>query len=506
METVVIRSERRGRKRKNQDVQNVSVDRQGKKRAVDMRSKALVGRYVKKEFANNGVFLGKVTCYDTGLYRVDYEDGDCEDLESGEVREILIEDIDFNVGWLERKNKLDQLVSKKESKVNEKPVENVIESVNVVRVEGSLLSQLTNPGCDTGVDEVQVEEVDADSSTDSCEYAQDSSVDAEAPLYPPPQLPPSSGNIGVPEGYVSYVFSIYGFLRSFSTRLFLSPFGLDDFVGSVNCSEPNTLLDSIHVALMCVLRRHFETLSSDGSKLTSKCLRCMDWCLLDILTWPVYLVQYLLMMGYTERLEWQEFYIEALENDYYTVSAGRKLLILQILCDDVLDSEELRAEINMREESEAGLDPDSVTVVGPESGPKRIHPRYPKTSACQDQEAMEIITENHEIKSKPSNLGFNASGMDAGSDVSLDGNNDECRLCGMDGTLLCCDGCPSAYHSRCIGVMKMFIPEGAWYCPECASNRIGPAITRGTYLRGAEIFGVDSYGQVFLGTCNHLLV
>ncbi|KAA8544185.1 hypothetical protein F0562_022179 [Nyssa sinensis] len=76
----------------------------------------------------------------------------------------------------------------------------------------------------------------------------------------------------------------------------------------------------------------------------------------------------------------------------------------------------------------------------------------------------------------------------------------------MDGTLVCCDGCPSAYHSRCIGVSKMFIPEGEWYCPECTINKIGPTIIKGTSLRGAEVFGVDLYGQVFLGTCNHLLV
>jgi hypothetical protein len=55
-------------------------------------------------------------------------------------------------------------------------------------------------------------------------------------------------------------------------------------------------------------------------------------------------------------------------------------------------------------------------------------------------------------------------------------------------------------------VMKMFIPEGPWYCPECTTNKIGPTIAMGTSLKGAEIFGIDSYEQIFLGTCNHLLV
>jgi hypothetical protein len=52
----------------------------------------------------------------------------------------------------------------------------------------------------------------------------------------------------------------------------------------------------------------------------------------------------------------------------------------------------------------------------------------------------------------------------------------------------------------------MYIPEGPWYCPECTINKLGPTITMGTSLRGAEVFGIDLYEQVFLGTCDHLLV
>ncbi|XP_035835234.1 DDT domain-containing protein PTM-like [Helianthus annuus] len=76
----------------------------------------------------------------------------------------------------------------------------------------------------------------------------------------------------------------------------------------------------------------------------------------------------------------------------------------------------------------------------------------------------------------------------------------------MDGTLICCDRCPSSYHSQCIGMMKLSIPEGEWYCPECTINRIGPVVTKTTSLRGAEFFGIDPYEQVFLGSCDHLLV
>uniref|UniRef100_A0A5B6ZD09 DDT domain-containing protein PTM n=1 Tax=Davidia involucrata TaxID=16924 RepID=A0A5B6ZD09_DAVIN len=510
MEHAVIRSEGRGRKRRRKDVQNALVDRQTKKRAVETRSKALVGRYVKKEFEGSGIFLGKITYYDSGLYRVDYEDGDCEDLESGEVREFLLGDDDFDNDLIARKKKLDELVSKKDVKAKEMLVVNAVESANTVdRVEASPLSELSNSGANE-IDGIQADG-DADSSSDSCEYARDRDFcsDVQVSLVLQPQLPPSSGNISVPEEFVSHFFSVFSFLRSFGIRLFLSPFTLDDFVGSLNCPVPNTLLDAIHVALMRALRRHLETLSSESSELASKCLRCIDWSLLDTLTWPVYLVQYLMVMGYAKGTEWRGFYIDVLESDYCTLSVGRKLIILQILCDDVLESAELREEIDMREESEVGIDPDAVIAVAPESKPKRVHPRYSKTSACKDQEAMEIIAESHETKSfcNSNSLGLKGTEPDADAEFDQDGNGDECRLCGMDGTLLCCDGCPSAYHSRCIGVSKIFIPEGAWYCPECTINKIGPTITKGTsLLRGAEVFGVDLYGQVFMGICNHLLV
>lgn len=515
MESSINRSEGRGRKRRRKDIENVSVnppaDSKTKQKVVASRSDALVGRYVKKQFEGSGVFLGKIVYYDSGLYRIDYEDGDAEDLDSGEVRGFLIGDEDFDKKMLVRKRKLDRLVAKKRYESNHNAVDP--ESCTDRVIEASALTQLSCGVAPTIEDDGAKLEGYADSFSDSSQYIsdRDSGADAEtslAPLAPPPQLPPSSGTIGVPEEYVSHLFSVYSFLRSFSIRLFLSPFTLDDFVGSLNCCVPNTLLDAIHVALMRALRRHLEVLSSDGSEVASKCLRCIDWSLLDSLTWPVYLVQYLIAMGYTEGPAWKGFCADVFVREYYTLSVGRKLMVMQILCDDALDFEELRAEIDMREESEVGIDSDAVTTNLSKNVPRRVHPRYSKTSACKDQEAMDI-TKSHDIK-LPYNLNsldFDGTKLEANaSDVDLDANGDECRICGMDGTLLCCDGCPSAYHSRCIGVNKLSIPKGSWFCPECTISKVGPTIIMGTSLKGAEIFGTDSFEQVFLGSCNHLLV
>lgn len=278
MESELVPKERRGRKRRRKDVHNGLLEgKDAKKAAVETKNLgveprlALVGRYVKKEF-DGRVFLGKVVYYDTGLYRIDYEDGDCEDLESGEIRELLVRDEEFDHKFLLKKKKLDGLVSKKYAKGKDLPkrkeVESAIVDIAADRVEASSLNGVN------GVDGLQVED-DADSSSyfseSSCD--RDMSSEAEASLVPPPQLPPSSGNIGVSEEHVSHLLSVYSFLRSFSIGLYLSPFGLDEFVGSLNCSVPNTLLDAIHVALMRALRRHLETLSSDVSELASKCLR-----------------------------------------------------------------------------------------------------------------------------------------------------------------------------------------------------------------------------------------
>lgn len=264
----MIRSERRGRKRRRNGTQTVELDGQAADQTKRMRSKLSIGQYVLKEFEGDGIFLGKIMYCDNGLYRVDYEDGDCEDLESNEVCNFVLEDAYFDDDLTERRKKLDELILKKGNTSALK----VVESGNGVERVEELVSELS----DVPIHEVDSVELDgeADSSSDSCEYVRDREIgsDIETPMVPPPQLPPSSGNIGLPEEYVSHLFSVYGFLRTCSIRLFLSPFTLDDLVGSLNCIVPNTLLDAIHVALLRALRRHLEALSSSGLELASKCL------------------------------------------------------------------------------------------------------------------------------------------------------------------------------------------------------------------------------------------
>ncbi|GAU22988.1 hypothetical protein TSUD_98160 [Trifolium subterraneum] len=500
MEKTNGRSRGRPKKRRKEDEKEGKTVADAKRQPLEVAKPiALVGRFVLKEFPENGIFLGKVVYYDSGLYRVNYEDGDFEDLESGEIRPVLIRDEDFDAGLVRRRSKLEKLVAKKSAKVADVADEGLVKSGKEESATGvTSLSELSGgPSIDNDKDED--DGLDADLASESV-----SNVET-LPLPPLLQLPPSSGTIGVPEPSVSHLFSVYGFLRSFSTKLFLHPFSLDEFVGSLNCQVSNTLIDAIHFSLMRVLRHHLETLSSEGSELASQCLRCNDWSLLDTLTWSVFVILYLVVKGYTKGPEWKGFYDDVFSGEYYLLPVSRKLMILQILCDDVLESEELKTEMNMRKESEVGMDYDAEDILPAEMGPRKVHPRYARTSFCEDKEAVKLVSASNAVN-QPSNSISYCRDTESTGDGDFDRNGDECRLCGMDGTLLCCDGCPSAYHSRCIGVIKSYIPEGPWYCPECKINMTGPTIAKGTSLRGAEIFGKDLYGQLFMGTCDHLLV
>ncbi|XP_053689354.1 chromodomain-helicase-DNA-binding protein Mi-2 homolog isoform X2 [Sabethes cyaneus] len=53
----------------------------------------------------------------------------------------------------------------------------------------------------------------------------------------------------------------------------------------------------------------------------------------------------------------------------------------------------------------------------------------------------------------------------------VDDDDDEhqefCRICKDGGELLCCDSCPSAYHTFCLSPPLEDIPDGSWRCPRC---------------------------------------
>ncbi|GMF35912.1 unnamed protein product [Phytophthora fragariaefolia] len=47
----------------------------------------------------------------------------------------------------------------------------------------------------------------------------------------------------------------------------------------------------------------------------------------------------------------------------------------------------------------------------------------------------------------------------------------DCSVCSLGGELLCCDGCPRAFHVNCIGLAE--IPDTEWFCNECNLQTCG---------------------------------
>nr|XP_055135853.1 autoimmune regulator isoform X3 [Symphalangus syndactylus] len=46
-------------------------------------------------------------------------------------------------------------------------------------------------------------------------------------------------------------------------------------------------------------------------------------------------------------------------------------------------------------------------------------------------------------------------------------NEDECAVCRDGGELICCDGCPRAFHLACLSPPLQEIPSGTWRCSSC---------------------------------------
>ncbi|XP_051141834.1 DDT domain-containing protein PTM-like [Andrographis paniculata] len=293
---------------------------------------------------------------------------------------------------------------------------------------------------------------------------------------PKVDLPPSSCDLDINGVSMLDVFSAYSFLRSFSTSLFLSPFGLDDFVISLKSSDSTLLFDSIHLSLLRTIRKHLESLSEEGSASASNCLRSLNWDFLDLITWPVFLVEYHLLHNPGHVPDIGACNLKLFYDDYYKLPVSAKVEILRHLCDDVLEAEVFRSELNRR-------------------------------MAATDQRA-ERSTKFDTLKRKKAAMDAASSSCITEEDAEdpLDWNSDECSLCKMDGNLICCDGCPAAFHSRCVGVVSSQLPEGEWFCPECSIEKDNPGLRVRKSARGAQCLGVDPCGRVYYSSCSYLLV
>ncbi|XP_038878800.1 DDT domain-containing protein PTM isoform X4 [Benincasa hispida] len=292
------------------------------------------------------------------------------------------------------------------------------------------------------------------------------------------QLPPSSKNLNLDDIPILDLFSIYSCLRSFSTLLFLSPFELDEFVAALKCKSPTILFDNIHLSVLQTLRKHLEDLSNEGSESASSCLRSLNWDMLDLITWPIFMVEYLLIHGSGLKPGVDLCHLKLLKNDYYKLPTGIKIEILRCLCDDMIEVEAIRSEINRRSLA---------------AEPEILRDRSLKS-------------EVYKKKKISANASINSCQSEDTMGDTADWNSDECCLCKMDGSLICCDGCPAAYHLKCVGIANDLLPEGDWFCPECAIDRHKSWMKTQKSLRGAEFLGVDPHGRTYFSSYGYLLV
>ncbi|KAK9704369.1 CHD subfamily II, SANT-like domain [Popillia japonica] len=59
-----------------------------------------------------------------------------------------------------------------------------------------------------------------------------------------------------------------------------------------------------------------------------------------------------------------------------------------------------------------------------------------------------------------------------------DEHQEFCRVCKDGGELLCCDSCPSAYHTHCLNPPLSDIPDGDWKCPRCSCAALPGKVTK----------------------------
>ncbi|NXI56707.1 AIRE regulator, partial [Chloroceryle aenea] len=57
-------------------------------------------------------------------------------------------------------------------------------------------------------------------------------------------------------------------------------------------------------------------------------------------------------------------------------------------------------------------------------------------------------------------------------------NEDECAACGDGGELICCDGCPRAFHLACLVPPLPCVPSGTWRCGSCVVSTAEPSQLR----------------------------
>ncbi|NXP04631.1 AIRE regulator, partial [Thinocorus orbignyianus] len=75
--------------------------------------------------------------------------------------------------------------------------------------------------------------------------------------------------------------------------------------------------------------------------------------------------------------------------------------------------------------------------------------------------------------------GWGGDSSDPLSALPRQENEDECAVCGDGGELICCDGCPRAFHLACLVPPLPRVPSGMWRCGSCVASVAEPGQLQG---------------------------
>ncbi|XP_061151689.1 autoimmune regulator [Syngnathus typhle] len=79
-------------------------------------------------------------------------------------------------------------------------------------------------------------------------------------------------------------------------------------------------------------------------------------------------------------------------------------------------------------------------------------------------------------------------------------NDDECAVCKDGGELICCDGCPRAFHLTCLDPPLASVPSGSWCCKDCSGT--GHQVQKSQHaLQWADSCGFCHLGGEDLSRC-----
>jgi len=327
----------------------------------------------------------------------------------------------------------------------------------------------------------------------------------------------------IPSMALGDMISAYVTIRAFSWQIRLSPFSFESFCSAMMSNEPSQIMDELHLSVLRALA--VDEVRSERNE------RELSLEYLDFMTWPCYILEWLRLKGYAIKYvsagdeDSDEEHSEESENDKNEADANKedgKSHATPMDMDEELIVEEEVVETTNASAQETDNDPTGKSENGQkneqpvgmgikalltrseeknnESRSRIERPEYNALSIEIKASILRILCDS--LIERPSVRAeidrreatgqlYAGKGGEGGAFPIMstkerekatakalkmkqtDVNTEKCVLCGLGGVLMCCDGCPAAYHMRCTGENGRVLESKDWKCPECLAGGRG---------------------------------